>query len=586
MSITCDFHLILESDSNISQTNEDKIQSDINVNSFVFDKEDIKRDEFVLKNYPIVYILYDVEQMKLYVGESSNAIMRISQHLSHPEKKKLKKIYIISSPYFNKSSTLDIESKLIEYLSGDPRFELLNGNGGISTHNYYQKDDYLKIFEYIWTKISFDGQKMKSLGEISNTDIFKYSPYKSLSQNQYESTNDILKSFSDDQGITTIFVNGSAGTGKTILAIYLIKLITNSMKYDIGNLDINDEELLSYIKNLKNKFPENIKIGFVVPMTSLRETLKKVFKSVAGLDKSMIIGPSDVANSESKYDLLVVDETHRLSRRKGIMGYGAFDKSNVKMGLDKNGTQLDWIMKNSKYQLLFYDSEQSVKPADIREEDFDKIKNKDSTKELELVSQMRIKDGEDYLSFVDNLLYSRTDNLENKFFESSTYELLLFDDMKDMMDKIKKRENTYGLSRTLSGYSWPWVSRKEDKPDIIIDGVELRWNKKTSDWVNSTKDVTEMGCIHTTQGYDLNYAAIIFGKEISYDPVSNSIVVKKENYYDVKGKESITDPNELLKYIIKIYKTMMFRGIKGTYIYVCDPNLKTYFKKYIKTSIV
>jgi len=271
MQNSCDYQLVLETDVKPINT----LQSIINVNSFIFNKEDIKNDNYVKKNYPIVYILYDSQNSEskktLYVGESSNAIKRIENHLSHPEKKKLKNIYIISSPYFNKSCTLDIESKLIEYLSADSRFKLLNGNGG-SRHNYYQKENYYEFFEKIWKKLSFGGQTMENLSKLYNTDIFKYSPYKSLSQDQYESVNEILKSFSKEN-ISTIFVNGSAGTGKTILAIYIVKLLQNSMKKDLGNLDIDDEELLSYIKDLKIKFKNDMNIGLVVPMTSLRETL-------------------------------------------------------------------------------------------------------------------------------------------------------------------------------------------------------------------------------------------------------------------------------------------------------------------------
>ena len=32
-----------------------------------------------------------------------------------------------------------------------------------------------------------------------------------------------------------------------------------------------------------------------------------------------------------------------------------------------------------------------------------------------------------------------------------------------------------------------------------------------------------IGCIHTTQGYDMNYVGVIFGKEIDYDFDTKSI---------------------------------------------------------------
>ena len=90
-----------------------------------------------------------------------------------------------------------------------------------------------------------------------------------------------------------------------------------------------------------------------------------------------------------------------------------------------------------------------------------------------------------------------------------------------------------------------------------------------------------MGCIHTTQAYDLNYAGVIFGNEISYDKETDEIVIRKENYFDRNGQVGIADIKDLKAFILNIYKTIMLRGIKGTYIYVCDKNLREYFAEHI-----
>ena len=45
---------------------------------------------------------------------------------------------------------------------------------------------------------------------------------------------------------------------------------------------------------------------------------------------------------------------------------------------------------------------------------------------------------------------------------------------------------------------------------------------------------------------------------------------------------TIKDPEELKTFIINIYNTIMKRAIRGTYIYVCDPDLRDYFKKHIQ----
>jgi len=567
----------------------------LKVTNYPFNKADIgliNNDSLARDAYPIVYILYDTKTMVAYVGESTNAIARMNNHLSHPEKKNLNWVYIISDESFNKSAALDIESNLIQYMTAAGDFKLLNGNGGISNHNYYQKSEYFKIFKKIWSKLSFENIRMKDLLELQNSDLYKYSPYKSLSPDQYNSILEIFKDYSSN-GIKKIFVNGSAGTGKTILAIYLIKLISTLSQYELHDLDIEDEALLFELDAFKKNNPDKLIIGLVVPMTSLRNTLKQVFKSVHGLSSNMVIGPTDVV--KKKYDFLIVDEAHRLTRRKSIMGYGAFDNVNKRLGLyhtekidgkdvqsaEKNGNQLDWIINSSKYQLFFYDSEQSIKPADVRKESFDKIKGQNDASQITLFSQMRSEGKNDYITFVDNLLKEKLDN-NTTIFNNPNYELALFDDLSLMMERLQKMENEYGLCRSMSGYSWPWVSKTDaNLPDAIIDGVKMFWNRQSIDWINSTTDVTEMGCIHTVQGYDLNYSGVIFGKEITYDKNSKKIKVIKKNYHDTKGKQALENEDELLKYIVKIYKTMMYRGIKGTYIYVCDRDLREYFEKHI-----
>ena len=93
--------------------------------------------------------------------------------------------------------------------------------------------------------------------------------------------------------------------------------------------------------------------------------------------------------------------------------------------------------------------------------------------------------------------------------------------------------------------------------------------------------MTEMGCIHTVQGYDLNYVGVIFGEEIDYDEGTNQIVIDRSKYHDAKGKQAVKSDDELLEYIIKIYKTLMYRGIRGAFVYAQNESLRNYFKRYI-----
>src|SRR5690606_9884684 len=114
-------------------------------------------------------------------------------------------------------------------------------------------------------------------------------------------------------------------------------------------------------------------VALVVSMTSLRGTLQKVFSSIDQLDSSMVISPTDI--SKKKYKVVLVDEAHRLRQRKNISGYGEFDKSNQRLGLNiETGTELDWVLMQSDKQVFFYDSNQSIRLTDISASRFDQLK--------------------------------------------------------------------------------------------------------------------------------------------------------------------------------------------------------------------
>ncbi|MBA4259256.1 MAG: hypothetical protein C0446_08830 [Chitinophaga sp.] len=550
--------------------------------------EVIQQNTWVKNQWPLVYFIQNESLRLAYVGESTNALSRIKNHLANPERRKLNKISIVGSDKFNKSATLEIESNLIQYLTAEGSYDLQNGNYGLVNHNYYQQDLYKNLFKEIWSKLLAKKIVTKTLTEIENSELFKYSPYKSLNEDQYNSVLEILNGLVKNNS-NQIFVSGSAGTGKTILATYLIKLLSTDDE-SLQTNELNEDELneIIFIKKFRSKYPK-AKIGLVIAMTSLRKSLEAVFSKIPGLKSTMVIGPSDTFQLNEKYDLLIVDEAHRLRQYKNIGWLGAFKKNNQKLGLDNSGTELDWIIANSKNQIFFYDAAQSVKPSDIDSKKFDELLNNQMTIKLELKSQMRVNGGNNYIRFVDELLNGKRN--QRVKFDSEKYEVLLFESFLDFYNHMLKKENEFKLCRIVAGYSWEWKSDPKKKNpdlnavDIEIDGLEFQWNQTDKDWINNPRDLTnplkEIGCIHTVQGYDLNYTGVIFGREINYNPLTDTIEIDSSFYFDKYGRNG-TNENELKSFIINIYKTIMYRGIKGTYIYAYHKELRDYFKKHIQ----
>jgi len=515
------------------------------ITTFPFDNnkfDQIKNFRFG-RNWPVVYIINDDKEV--YIGETTSAYFRSRQHYENPERSKLKTINIITDEEYNKSATLDIESLLIQYMSAEGTFKIQNGNGGLKNHNYFDKEKYRAKFENtIWNQLKEMSLVKKDLVQIKNSDLFKYSPYKSLSEDQLIVVKNIFKNIKAGKEETYI-INGKPGTGKTILAVYLVK----------------------FLKEMKES--KDLEIALVVPMTSLRKTIQKVFSKVKGLKSTMVIGPNEVVNKN--YDILIVDEAHRLKQRKNMANFQTFDITNKKLGLDNSGTELDWIMKSSKHQIFFYDENQTVKPTDVRPSKFKDIK----AIYYDLISQQRIDAGEEYTNFIDDLFdLKNTDK-----YKFPNYDLKIYESVHEMVADIKKKDSELKLCRIVAGYAWKWVSKNDPTVhDIEIEGLKLFWNSTNQDWVNSPNAINEVGCIHTVQGYDLNYVGVIIGPEISYDEENNKILIDPSNYKDINGWRGISDPNELERYIINIYKTLLTRGIKGAYVYVVDKKLEKYFK--------
>lgn len=550
----------------------------ITIKEFDYGSAYIRRMEYwqYATNWPVVYIMHN--DTDAYVGETLDGIRRTKQHLDEENVTEYKLICMMTDKNFNKSVALDMESFLIKYMSADGKFILHNGNVGIADHNYFNRDIYRDEFKVTWNQLIELGLANQTIEQIENSELFKYSPYKSLSYEQEDALDSILKIIYSHINEKTekkmIVVNGEAGTGKTILAVYLIKLLKEISDGMLGSYQEEDEiEKLEFLNKLAHRL-KKLKVGFVVPMQSLRESLKKVFNSIEGLDASMILKPSEVA--EDYYDLLIVDEAHRLHRRKNLAQYPVYDKINSRLGLDKDATELDWIIKSSKMQLIFYDKEQSVRPSDIDASLFNDMLELHKCEEIFLTSQLRCKGGNDYIDYVKDVLNERNPRRNTNF---GDYDLRIFDNPNEMIRNIRKKNDDISLCRVVAGYGWKWKSGSDkNEYDIIFDDVKYRWNTVTTDWVDSPNSINEIGCIHTIQGYDLNIAGVIFGPEIKYDKVHETIVIDKSNYYDSLGKTS--DMVALKEYIINIYVTLMTRGIRGTYIYACDEALREYLKKY------
>ncbi|MGO1686440.1 MAG: DNA/RNA helicase domain-containing protein [Brachybacterium sp.] len=290
-----------------------------------------------------------------------------------------------------------------------------------------------------------------------------------------------------------------------------------------------------------------------------------------------------VGDDPDGWDILVVDEAHRLTQYAAQSAgplNGRYKKISKKLfgePLDRSKNQLDWIRCKAKHTILLLDTAQSVRPADIEIEVFDRTVQKAKTESrwVQLMSQMRVAGGNDYIHFIRTLLSDAPPAAVPDFGE---YDFRIYTDLSKMLEAMREREKEVELARIVAGYAWDWRSRKDPSAiDIRIDDVDLRWNGTNMDWINSPDAAEEVGSIHTVQGYDLNYTGVIIGGDLIRDPLTGRLRADREEYRDPLGKvsnnlrEQTTTDDDLLQYIKNVYSVLMTRGMRGTYVYAVDP---------------
>ncbi|NUQ82526.1 MAG: DUF2075 domain-containing protein [Bacteroidetes bacterium] len=355
-----------------------------------------------------------------------------------------------------------------------------------------------------------------------------------------------------------LIVEGGPGTGKSVIAINLLNAITKK------------ELITQYVT--KNAAPRAV---FQSVLT--RSMKKNRFSALFQGSGRFIEAPKNA------YDLLIVDEAHRLNEKSGL--YGADGDNQIKE-----------IIHASKGSVFFIDEDQRVTLKDIGSKDeirkWATLAGADVT-ELELVSQFRCNGSDGYMAFLDHLLQIR--ETANQSVSGLNFDFRVLDTPSDLRDLIFEKNKEANRARLVAGYCWDWVSKNNPRLDDIVFpefGFSMKWNLSvdSSLWIVKHDSVNEIGCIHTCQGLEVDYVGVIIGPDlivrdgtVLVDPAKRSKMDKTLFGYKKLVKEHGELAKEKIRSIIKnTYRTLMTRGIKGCYVYAVDVETNEYLKKHFR----
>jgi DUF2075 family protein len=434
----------------------------------------------------------------------------------------------------------------------------------------FLRDDALKLREFIKKHVKY-GDKGETMYRIRDG---KIRPSKGLADHLaslmqgnkeftmiddqkvvYETALD-LSVMSNAQNKNVIIVNGGPGTGKTVVAINLLVELTN-----LGLV-------AQYVT--KNSAPR------AVYESKLTGSMKKNRIS------NLFVGSGGFSNTpKDTFNALIVDEAHRLNEKSGLYG-----------NLGEN--QIKELIEASNCTIFFLDEDQRIHWKDIGEatqlREWAKHAGATIT-ELELESQFRCNGSDGYLAWIDDVLQIR--ETANTNLEGANYEFKVCDSASDLRDLIYKRNEVANRARMVAGYCWDWKSKKTPAAfdiELPSENFRARWNltKDGPLWMISKESVSEIGCIHTCQGLELDYIGVIIGPDLI---VRDGKIItdgskRSNNDASIKGykgmlKTEAEEARAKADLIIKnTYRTLMTRGMKGCYIYCTDPETNIYFAEH------
>ncbi len=562
-----------------------------------FESETLHREteeiQEIIMNFPTVYIHNwpDTGMYEVYVGESNNVFKRTRDHYHNRIKNeswqhkligKDATLYIIGHEHFNKSLTLDIENRLMHYLMSVDKVRQVHNARGNPQNHYYPFDEFEIIFTKIWKELHNANEELfPNESVIKDSAIYKASPLHKLTTSQEKIKMQILECIDsalqqDEKQI--IFIDGEAGTGKTVLnGSIFYELYCKEEKKGRSdfkcNIVVNHDEQVNVYSDIAKKLGITEKYGEVVS------------KASPFLNKH----PED-----DSVEVVFVDEAHLLFTQ-GNQGYSG-----------KN--QLHDIVKKAKVVVIVFDENQILRMDQYWESQMIAMyrdKAIEQNNHFTLTEQLRMNADEETLGWIDAFTKNQ---IINKI-PHHDYEIKVFNSPVALEMEIQKKasKDESKLSRMIANYDWDYKKGSRPKNrlqkywEVLIEKENWRkpWNyelKKELDakqkrkisgqsWAEQEHTIGEVGSTFTIQGFDLNYAGVILGESVQYRNGKIEYEPRNTSNSKVRMKKTLSDGSkrnfaeELLKHEVRV---LMTRGVNGLYIYACDDELREALLKAMK----
>lgn len=351
-----------------------------------------------------------------------------------------------------------------------------------------------------------------------------------------------------------VIVKGGPGTGKSVIAINLMA------------------DLL--LKNYSTHYATGSK--------AFTETLRKIVGARGGEMFRYFNSYTDAAPGE--IDVLVMDEAHRIRETSA---------SRYTPRRDRSGRpQIQELLNACRVGVFFIDDLQVVRPNEIGSVQYIRQAAAETDAELhefELDTQFRCAGSDAFVNWINSTLgIQRSANVIWEGHPDFGFQIV---DSPHELDKmIRARAQQGHTARMVAGFCWEWSQPRPDgtlADDVVIGDFKRPWNLRydakrkppgvpsAALWAYEPRGIDQVGCVYTAQGFEFDYAGVIFGKDLQYSPKTGSWEGHPEESHDVM----VTRAGEkFVRHVRNVYRVLLSRAMKGCYVHFMDENTRNFFR--------
>jgi hypothetical protein len=362
----------------------------------------------------------------------------------------------------------------------------------------------------------------------------------------------VRRSQKDKRLKSIVVVKGGPGTGKSVIALNLLGTLSK----------------------------RGVQVHHATGSKAFTENLWRVLgtRSKAHIKYFNNFGQGE----ENEIDVLLADEAHRIRTTS--------NNRFTPLARRSERSQIDELVNVAKVSVFFIDDHQSVRPGEVGSTAMFRetaMRIGARYEEIDLRTQFRCAGSDEYIDWLDQLLEIRKTGVTRM--ANNAFEFKMVATPTELEAEVKSALTAGYSARMMAGYCWPWSDPDAEGQltnDVTIGDFSRPWNAKPDArrlargipksmfWATDPGGVEQVGCIYTAQGFEFDYAAVIWGLDLVIRDGQWVGQTAASRDHVVKTRAGA----RFIDCVKNTYRVLLTRGLRGVSLYVMDDETRDYIE--------